>query len=233
MSPVHEGVISPVLSSFHIQQGNTLMDQSYNLSNVQLKAETFDHFNQFLTPVYQRLLDDGLKGKSYDLWSNCRSSESDDGNCWNLTSLDWLTDRNLLRNIFRNAGASNLLHLSDQRFNNSYQTQKCIKQDFETNYNKHYSNDYSTNKQKDCKPPYSFSCLIFMAIDSSPEKRLPVKEIYHWIQKNFKFFNQAPSGWKNSVRHNLSLNKCFMKVEKDRTAVSFYRNFKVITQLFS
>lgn len=64
------------------------------------------------------------------------------------------------------------------------------------------------------KPPYSFSCLIFMAIEDSEQKALPVKEIYSWILDHFPYFRNAPTGWKNSVRHNLSLNKCFQKVEK-------------------
>lgn len=64
------------------------------------------------------------------------------------------------------------------------------------------------------KPPYSFSSLIFMAIESSNEKALPVKEIYAWIVQHFPYFKTAPTGWKNSVRHNLSLNKSFVKVEK-------------------
>ncbi|XP_071440776.1 forkhead box protein N3-like [Hetaerina americana] len=64
------------------------------------------------------------------------------------------------------------------------------------------------------KPPFSFSCLIFMAIEDSPKKALPVKEIYAWILEHFPYFKDAPTGWKNSVRHNLSLNKCFKKVEK-------------------
>ncbi|XP_072544429.1 checkpoint suppressor 1 [Salminus brasiliensis] len=66
------------------------------------------------------------------------------------------------------------------------------------------------------KPPYSFSCLIFMAIEDAPAKRLPVKDIYGWILDHFPYFASAPTGWKNSVRHNLSLNKCFRKVDKDR-----------------
>lgn len=53
-----------------------------------------------------------------------------------------------------------------------------------------------------------------MAIEGSQEKALPVKEIYAWIVQHFPYFKTAPTGWKNSVRHNLSLNKSFVKVEK-------------------
>lgn len=67
------------------------------------------------------------------------------------------------------------------------------------------------------KPPYSFSCLIFMAIEAAPARALPVKEIYAWIIRHFPYFKHAPQGWKNSVRHNLSLNKCFHKVSEVRT----------------
>lgn len=64
------------------------------------------------------------------------------------------------------------------------------------------------------KPPLSFSSLIFLAIEDAKEKALPVKEIYQWIIQHYPYFKTAPTGWKNSVRHNLSLNKCFQKVEK-------------------
>lgn len=70
------------------------------------------------------------------------------------------------------------------------------------------------------KPPYSFSLLIYMAIEHSPNKCLPVKEIYSWILDRFPYFATAPTGWKNSVRHNLSLNKCFRKVERSHGKVS-------------
>ncbi|KAJ8270006.1 hypothetical protein GJAV_G00109250 [Gymnothorax javanicus] len=76
---------------------------------------------------------------------------------------------------------------------------------------------YDLKQNPNCKPPFSFSCLIFMAIEDSPSKRLPVKDIYGWILHHFPYFASAPTGWKNSVRHNLSLNKCFKKVDKDRS----------------
>lgn len=82
-------------------------------------------------------------------------------------------------------------------------------------YNKHPHNvQYNPFVHTTNKPPYSFSCLIFMAIEDSDQKALPVKEIYAWIMEHFPYFQNAPTGWKNSVRHNLSLNKCFQKVEK-------------------
>uniref|UniRef100_A0A665XDM8 Si:ch211-145o7.3 n=1 Tax=Echeneis naucrates TaxID=173247 RepID=A0A665XDM8_ECHNA len=69
------------------------------------------------------------------------------------------------------------------------------------------------------KPPYSFSSLIFMAIEDSPNKRLPVKGIYDWIVNNFPYYRTASGGWRNSVRHNLSLSKSFCRIQRDKGQV--------------
>ena len=65
------------------------------------------------------------------------------------------------------------------------------------------------------KPPHSYIALISTAILSSPQKKLTLTEINKYLVDNYEFFRGSYQGWKNSVRHNLSFNKCFVKILKD------------------
>ena len=65
------------------------------------------------------------------------------------------------------------------------------------------------------KPPHSYIALITTAILSSPNKKLTLTEINKHLVENYEFFRGTYQGWKNSVRHNLSFNKCFVKILRD------------------
>ncbi|KAE9406011.1 hypothetical protein BT96DRAFT_811582 [Gymnopus androsaceus JB14] len=67
------------------------------------------------------------------------------------------------------------------------------------------------------KPFYPYSTLIRYAIKGSPNQKLLLEDIYYAIESRFPYFRSAPNGWKNSVRHNLSLNPCFEKVPRPLT----------------
>ena len=75
------------------------------------------------------------------------------------------------------------------------------------------SSKLPSNKNKPDKPPFSYSLLIAMALKDSAKGYLPVSDIYNYIINRFPYFKTAPDGWKNSIRHNLSLNKSFQKLE--------------------
>ncbi|CAF0709208.1 unnamed protein product [Brachionus calyciflorus] len=143
----------------------------------------------------QKILFNNLKNSSF-------SSEEDES----LSNLNWLNKFDL-----NTTGLTPLSPPLSPRKDDD-ETDGCF------NYTSPQKNiiKFIFNYDLDKKPPLTFSTLIFLAIESSRNKRLCVKDINEWVIENFSYYKNVPSGsWKNSIRHNLSTNQCFSKVDKN------------------
>ena len=86
-----------------------------------------------------------------------------------------------------------------------------------------YKNDQRARfMHEEPKPSHSYIGLIAMAILSSEDKKLVLSEIYQWILDNYAYFRSRGPGWRNSIRHNLSLNDCFVKSGRSANGKGHY-----------
>ncbi|XP_075052087.1 forkhead box protein P4 isoform X3 [Mixophyes fleayi] len=74
-------------------------------------------------------------------------------------------------------------------------------------------------KNAEVRPPFTYASLIRQAILDTPDRQLTLNEIYNWFTRMFAYFRRNTATWKNAVRHNLSLHKCFVRVENVKGAV--------------
>ncbi|XP_056604591.1 forkhead box protein P2 isoform X5 [Triplophysa dalaica] len=79
--------------------------------------------------------------------------------------------------------------------------------------------NYEFYKNADVRPPFTYATLIRQAILESGDMQLTLNEIYSWFTRTFAYFRRNAATWKNAVRHNLSLHKCFVRVENVKGAV--------------
>lgn len=186
----------------------------------------------------------GLKKESnvcyIQLQMKSKIANGDSSHDEELTSLSWLQNNDLLQsmNLASSSAETNKAKTTEGEEKNPPKTDTQLGQvEKEESENESCgqdgsdpSNDLETSpssmklvasggaensKRALAKPPHSFSMLIFLAIESSSAKALPVRDIYSWITQHFPYYRLAGnSGWKNSVRHNLSLNRCFCKFER-------------------
>ncbi|KAK9719038.1 Forkhead domain [Popillia japonica] len=155
--------------------------------------------------------------------AQCHATRTSDDD---LTNLAWLHERDLLKGMnLVNPSPSNSVNSTPIKYmnNNHILSDNSPTSDYvdDSSVSTAESSNSSLNSPVPSqsshrnKHPHNipYDPLIHVNKDSK-QKALPVKEIYAWILDHFPYFRSAPTGWKNSVRHNLSLNKCFQKVEK-------------------
>lgn len=72
------------------------------------------------------------------------------------------------------------------------------------------------------KPQHSYIGLIAIAILNAPDCKLVLSDIYQYILDNYPYFRSRGPGWRNSIRHNLSLNDCFIKAGRSANGKGHY-----------
>ncbi|XP_064648375.1 forkhead box protein C1-like [Lineus longissimus] len=87
-------------------------------------------------------------------------------------------------------------------------------------YNKHDPRARFIHEEP--KPSHSYIGLIAMAILSVRDNKLVLSDIYQWILDNYAYFRTRGPGWRNSIRHNLSLNDCFIKSGRSANGKGHY-----------
>ena len=84
------------------------------------------------------------------------------------------------------------------------------------------ANMSSTDPDRLRKPTISYPAMIAMAILNSESKRLLLGDIYRFIMEKYPYYRLEGQGWRNSIRHNLSLNDCFMKAGRAESGKGHY-----------
>uniref|UniRef100_A0A667ZJ71 Forkhead box protein P1-B-like n=1 Tax=Myripristis murdjan TaxID=586833 RepID=A0A667ZJ71_9TELE len=90
-------------------------------------------------------------------------------------------------------------------------------------YSRSMSQDIIDNKEfylsTEVRPPFTYASLIRQWIHIFQSLQLTLNEIYNWFTRTFAYFRRNAATWKNAVRHNLSLHKCFVRLENVKGAV--------------
>ena len=74
------------------------------------------------------------------------------------------------------------------------------------------ANETSSQQQSGSLP--SYTAMIAQAILNKEGHRSTLSDIYEYMGKTFPALERRGTGWRNCVRHTLSLNDCFIKLHR-------------------
>ncbi|NWS75119.1 FOXM1 protein, partial [Crotophaga sulcirostris] len=135
-----------------------------------------------------------------------------------LTNIQWLGK-------MRSEGLSPCSVKQDTEKENQMPQRERIKEDSAAAAIPTATTTSSSSRQESIseRPPYSYMAMIQFAINSTEKKRMTLKDIYTWIEDHFPYFKHvAKPGWKNSIRHNLSLHDMFVRETSANGKISFW-----------
>ncbi|CAF4304606.1 unnamed protein product [Rotaria magnacalcarata] len=128
-----------------------------------------------------------------------------------LTSIEWLPNMQIGENSSSSSSSATTTTISPP-IKQSVPTTTFVQHKIEATEIETPTSTFHENIH--VKPPFSYVTLIRQAILSTRTRRMTLNEIYQWITDSYPYFRNAPPKWKNSIRHNLSLNKCFKRLQR-------------------
>ncbi|KAF2656992.1 hypothetical protein K491DRAFT_351273 [Lophiostoma macrostomum CBS 122681] len=78
----------------------------------------------------------------------------------------------------------------------------------------HYTTPRHYNEEGTVDKDQPYAQLIYQALMEKSDKTMVLKDIYDWFTQNTDKCDKETKGWQNSIRHNLSMNGAFEKVEQ-------------------
>ncbi|KAF2124427.1 hypothetical protein P153DRAFT_350431 [Dothidotthia symphoricarpi CBS 119687] len=78
-----------------------------------------------------------------------------------------------------------------------------------------YPQDFGVNDDATIDKEQPYAQLIYRALMDAPNHTMILRDIYDWFKKHTdKAQDKETKGWQNSIRHNLSMNGAFEKVDQ-------------------